>query len=65
EWYRTRVSPRIFVILLPITIGNKPIGLFYIEGDREGFGKIAGSHFNYLKIIRDQTVVAIRQKQGY
>ncbi|MFO0752163.1 MAG: HDOD domain-containing protein [Thermodesulfovibrionales bacterium] len=65
EWYRARVSPRIFVVLLPITISSKPIGLFYIEGDREGFGKIAGSHFNYLKIIRDQAVVAIRQKQGY
>lgn len=65
EWYQIRVSPRIFVILLPITINNKPIGMFYLEGDREGFVKITGSHFNYLKIIRDQTVMAIRQKQGY
>ena len=65
EWYRTRISPRIFVILLPIVINGKPIGMFYVEGEKENFGKISGGHLNYLKILRDQTVMAIKQKQGY
>lgn len=65
EWYRLKASPRIFVIILPIVINGKPIGVFYVEGEKENFDKISGSHLNYLKILRDQTVMAVKQKQGY
>ncbi len=63
EWFKGRVFEKIFIVLLPILINNKPIGMFYVEGDREGFEKISGSHLNYLRILRDQTVMAIKQKQ--
>ncbi|MBF0506025.1 MAG: HDOD domain-containing protein [Nitrospirae bacterium] len=62
EWFKSRVFERIFIVLLPIIINTKPIGMFYVEGDREGFRKISGSHLNYLKILRDQTVMAVKHK---
>jgi HD-like signal output (HDOD) protein len=61
-WYKRNASAGIFFVLLPIVINNKPIGMFYVEGDREGYKKISSGHLNYLKILRDQTVVAVRQK---
>ncbi|MEW5744357.1 MAG: HDOD domain-containing protein [Nitrospirota bacterium] len=64
-WYRSRAADGIFLVLLPIIINSKPIGMFYVEGEREGFQRISGGHLSYLKILRDQTVMAIRQKQGY
>lgn len=61
EWFSSRVMGRIFIILLPIIINGKPIGMYYVEGDKEGFEKISSNHLNYLKILRDQTVVAVKQ----
>ncbi len=63
DWFKNRVFKKTFIVLLPILVNNKPIGMFYVEGDREGFEKISGSHLNYLRILRDQTVMAIKQKQ--
>ncbi len=64
QWYRSRARGRMFLILLPITIQMKPIGLFYIEGSRDGCRHVTESHLNFLKIIRDQTVQAIKRKIG-
>jgi GAF domain-containing protein len=63
EWFKAWASANIFIVLLPIIINNKPVGIFYIEGDKEGYEKVSGSHLNYLKILRDQTVMAIKQKK--
>lgn len=65
KWYRERVSPDIFIILLPIVINKKPIGMFYVEGEKKDLQKISGNHLVYLKILRDQAVMAINQIQGY
>ena len=65
QWYGSKISSQVFVVLLPIVINNKPIGMFYVEGEISGFQKISGGHLNYLKILRDQTVLAVKQKQGY
>jgi HD-like signal output (HDOD) protein len=65
KWYSEKIKSPIFVIMLPIIINSKTIGLFYIEGEKDGFQKISGTHLNYLKILRDQAVLAIKQKQGY
>jgi HD-like signal output (HDOD) protein len=62
EWFKSKVFAKIFFVLLPIIINKKPLGLFYVEGDKEGFQKVSSVHLNYLKILRDQTVVAIKQK---
>src|SRR5208282_5294775 len=64
EWFKNRVLKETFIVLLPIIINNKPVGLIYVEGDKEGFQKVSAEHLNYLKMLRDQTVMAIRQKQS-
>lgn len=63
DWFKSKVSAGIFLVLLPIIIDKKPLGTFYVEGDKKGFQKISAGQLNYLKILRDQTVVAIRQKR--
>ena len=63
DWYKSKVSSGIFVVLLPIIIEKKPVGMIYVEGDKKGLQKISASQLNYLRILRDQTIVAIRQKR--
>ena len=63
DWFKGKVSSGIFVVLLPLIVEKKPLGLFYVEGDKKGLQKISASQLNYLRILRDQTVVAIRQKR--
>ncbi len=63
DWFKEKAFAGIFVILLPIIIENKPVGMFYVDGDKDGLQKITASQLNYLRILRDQTVVAIRQKR--
>jgi GAF domain-containing protein len=65
DWYRSKAPSQAFIILLPIIINNKLIGMFYIEGDKGGFQTVSSGQLNYLKILRDQTVMAIKQIQGY
>lgn len=62
-WYRQRVSGGVFVILLPIFINDKLIGLFYAEGEKSGMDIVSEQNLNYLKILRDQVTLAIKQKQ--
>jgi hypothetical protein len=50
-----------YIILFPVTVNKKNIGLICIEGAREGFPKSTKSHLNYLRMLRDQTVVATKQ----
>lgn len=64
-WYRDRVPSSVFVVILPIIVSSKPLGMFYIEGEKRSIQNITGGLLNYLKIMRDQTVLAIKQKQGY
>ncbi|MBA4371760.1 MAG: hypothetical protein C0402_02735 [Thermodesulfovibrio sp.] len=59
--YRDAVPAAVYIILLPISINKKNIGLFCLEGQQQGFGDISKEYFNYLRILRDQTVLAIRQ----
>ncbi len=65
EWYKKRVSEDVFIILLPIVVNNVSIGLYFIQGSRDEMAKLTSVHFNNLKILRDQTVMAIKQKRGF
>ncbi|MBN2655031.1 MAG: HDOD domain-containing protein [Nitrospirae bacterium] len=64
SWYSDHIETPIFVIILPIVVNKKPLGLFYLEGERDSFSKLTASQLNYLKIMRDQAVLAIKQKHG-
>jgi HD-like signal output (HDOD) protein len=58
-WYR-KYNPRpCYLILLPIVVSKKVIGLVCLEGETAGVAIISKGHFNYLKILRDQIVLAI------
>lgn len=63
SWYIQRVSSEVFVILLPIFINDKLIGLFYAEGAKSDMEIVSEQNFNYLKIMRDQVTLAIKQQQ--
>jgi HD-like signal output (HDOD) protein len=65
DWYVKRIPDKIFVIILPIIINAKPLGLFYIEGGIADFGRISSEEFKYMPMLRDQTVLAIKQKHSF
>lgn len=65
QWFSQKVKDSAFVLLMPITVNRKVLAFFYIEGQRDKISNLSPSVLNYLKIMRDQTVLAIKQKQGY
>jgi eukaryotic-like serine/threonine-protein kinase len=64
SWYAGRISDGIFVIILPIVINKNPLGLFYIEGETAAFGRITAEELKSLTMLRDQTVLSIKQKHS-
>ncbi len=61
DWYRKLVSAQAF-ILFPIIVDKKPIGMFY--GDKDALGEltIQAKELSLLKTLRNQAVLAIKQK---
>ena len=59
EWYRRLVAAPAFV-LFPVLINKKPLGLLYADKDRKG-RVIDGSQLQYMKILCNQAVLAIKQ----
>jgi HD-like signal output (HDOD) protein len=64
EWYRQRIVPGRYVVLLPLVVDQKALGLFYIDGDAVSARLLSPALLNYLKVLRGQAVVAIRQKSA-
>lgn len=62
KWYRNTVSAETF-ILLPVVIDKRIIGLFYGDKSQAGQLAIPSQELNLLKTLRNQAVLAIRQKQ--
>lgn len=61
-WYRELMPSKTFIIF-PLVLDKKPIGLFY--GDRTDAHslKIPAEQLNLLKTLRNQALLAIKQKQ--
>jgi eukaryotic-like serine/threonine-protein kinase len=59
SWYRKNIFCALYLILLPISVNKKNIGLICLEGEQSGFDRITKGHLNYLRILRDQIVLAI------
>jgi eukaryotic-like serine/threonine-protein kinase len=59
SWYRKNVFSPLYLILLPISVNKKNIGLICLEGEQSGFDQISKGHLNYLRILRDQIILAI------
>jgi len=61
EWYRKLVPSQSF-ILFPVLVDKKPIGMFYGDKDVAGEQSIQAKELNLLKTLRNQAVLAIKQK---
>jgi GAF domain-containing protein len=62
RWYQDLITAPRYIVLLPLVIDQKPLGLFYIDGDEASAGVLTSPVLNYLKVLRGQAVVAIHQK---
>jgi len=62
DWFRKSALGQTFV-LLPIVIDARAIGLFYGEKATPGELTIAPKEMNLLKTLRNQAVLALRQKR--
>ena len=62
DWYRQRLVRGRFVVLLPLVVDQKALGLFYIDGDGANARLLTPALLNYLKVLRGQAAVAIRHK---
>lgn len=61
-WYRNAVKAQCF-LLLPVMINNKAIGLFYADMEAANSLQISQRQLSLLRTLRNQAVLAIRQKQ--
>jgi serine/threonine protein kinase len=60
-WYRNLVNARGFV-LFPVAINKRPVALIYADHAETGRLKFADGELNLLKTLRNQAILAIRQK---
>jgi HD-like signal output (HDOD) protein len=64
DWYQPLLASRRFVVLLPLVVEHKPLGLFYVDGDSTAASVLTPAVLNYLKVLRGQAAIAIHQKSG-
>jgi eukaryotic-like serine/threonine-protein kinase len=60
EWYRKLVPAR-SLVLFPVMIGKKPVGLFYADCDAGQPLQLGSAELSLLKTLRNQAVLAIKQ----
>jgi eukaryotic-like serine/threonine-protein kinase len=60
DWYRKRMPAR-GMLLLPVSVGSKRIGMIYADVDDSAKLKIGAQELSLLKTLRNQAVLAIRQ----
>lgn len=61
-WYRGAVSAQCF-LLLPVMINGKAIGLFYADMETANSLQVSQRQLGLLRTLRNQAVLAIKQKQ--
>jgi eukaryotic-like serine/threonine-protein kinase len=64
DWFTSRGVPDRYMVLLPLVVDQKSVGLFYVDGEKSGVAALTPAVLNYLKVLRGQAVLAIRQKAG-
>jgi eukaryotic-like serine/threonine-protein kinase len=61
-WYRQRLIPGRSVILLPLVLDERAVGLFYVDAETTQASPLSGTMINYLKVLRGQAALAIQQR---
>jgi hypothetical protein len=59
-WYRSLVPAR-SLLLFPILIKDKPVGLLYADSDSPGAIHLGSSELSLLKTLRNQAILALKQ----
>jgi HD-like signal output (HDOD) protein len=62
DWYRQHIPSDRFLMLLPLVIDGRTVGLFYIDGDPDNVAALTPAIFTYFRVLRSQAVLAIKQK---
>ncbi|HEX4327372.1 MAG TPA: HDOD domain-containing protein, partial [Burkholderiales bacterium] len=63
DWYRALVRARGF-FLFPVMVNKKPLALIYADGDDSATLRLSDSELSLLKTLRNQAILAIRQKSS-
>ena len=63
DWYRNAVRASGF-ILFPVMVNKKALALIYADSDNSATLRLADNELNLLKTLRNQAILAIRQKSG-
>jgi hypothetical protein len=53
-----------YIVLLPLAVEQRPVGLFYIEGERSAGEILTPAIINHIKLLRGQVVTGIRRRTG-
>lgn len=61
EWFMNLIEAETFMIM-PLRVGKMPIGLLYMDKPFAGDLQIAPTVLHCLKTLRDQAILAIKQK---
>lgn len=61
-WHREAMSAQCF-LLLPVSINGRAIGLFYADMETANSLKVTPRQLSLLRTLRNQAVLAIKQKQ--
>lgn len=61
DWYRRKVGSASFM-LFPVVVDKAPIGLFYADQKEPGRLQVGSQELSLLKTLRNQAVLAIKQK---
>lgn len=60
DWYKKNfMAPSL--VIYPIIVKDTPLGLFYADKEQKG-PIISGAQLNYMKTLRNQAILAIKQK---
>ena len=62
DWFY-RDLPALAFMLFPVTINRKPFGMLYMDRDQKG-QVVEEKYLNYIKTLRSQAVLAVKQKHG-
>ena len=62
EWYQRTLSAPRCIVLLPLVVDHKALGLLCVEGDQARANLLTPALINYLKVLRGQAVIAIHHR---
>lgn len=62
QWLKQRGIPNRCLVLLPLVVDKTAVGMFSLDGQKEIVPLLTPPVVNYLKVLRSQAVIAIRQR---